>query len=111
MRTPGPWTVTRETDDDGEEITYVGTPEKRGVDGNDYRLGNAARHVCKVYDWSVGSDAALIAAAPDLLESLRETVADLESAYDDGEGARPTAVSAVIRRAAAAIAKAEGRQP
>ncbi|MGQ0721004.1 MAG: hypothetical protein ACT4PE_05450 [Candidatus Eiseniibacteriota bacterium] len=50
----------------------------------------------------------MIAAAPELLAALRETVDDLEAAYDNGEGARPTAVSSVIHRARAAIDKAEG---
>lgn len=64
--------------------------------------------ICTV-DGSGDDDSAngpLLAAAPDLLAALAETVADLEAAYDDGEGARPTAVSATIYRANAAIAKA-----
>jgi hypothetical protein len=47
-------------------------------------------------------------AAPDLLAACEELVADLESAYDDGQGARPTAVSATIHRAKQVIAKARG---
>lgn len=50
-----------------------------------------------------------LAAAPDLLACLAEVTEDLEAAYDDGQGARPTAISAAIHRARAAIAKAGGR--
>ena len=51
----------------------------------------------------------LLDAAPELLAVLTECVDDLEAAHDDGQGARPTAISATIFRALAAIAKAEGR--
>jgi hypothetical protein len=47
-------------------------------------------------------------AYPALLAALDETVGDLESAYDNGQGARPTAVSAAIHRARAALSSARG---
>lgn len=55
------------------------------------------------------SDAHLIAAAPDLLEALKETLF-LASAYGP-EGKSPTEENAILDRARAAIAKALARLP
>lgn len=41
----------------------------------------------------------------ELAEALRECLGDLEVAYDDGNGARPTAVSGTIFRASRLLAR------
>ncbi len=55
--------------------------------------------------------ARMMAAAPELVAALAETVQELEAAYDDGAGARPTGTSAVIRRAHAALQTAGAAVP
>lgn len=45
------WEIIEHRDGDGETSIYVGIPDTRGVDGRDYRLGYAALHFCKVWDY------------------------------------------------------------
>jgi len=88
--TPGPWLIAK--------------PKGNGVmhkiwrtNGDERNTGYAriARHV------PFAADAQLIAAAPDLLEALKEWIGYVPSSTDKIEQAR-------IDRAIAAIAKAEG---
>jgi hypothetical protein len=86
--TPGPWKVTNFNDImDDEGDTFVGVS---------FRSGSKER----------AANARLIAAAPDLLKSLKETL-HLASAYGP-EGKSPREENSVLDRARATIAKAEG---
>lgn len=89
---PGPW----EADDD--YVVYDGTAiaiAQRTYEGEDYE---SDRDI-----WQ--ANARLIAAAPELAAVCRELVA----LFDDGWSADK--FSALARRATAALAKAEGKQP
>ncbi len=103
--TPGPWLWRGKS----------GSLHQAGTDG--YIYGPAVLE--PVYDYDSGvdtsvsdADANLIAAAPDLLQSLKE-ISDMFMARPDMvralEPLRGFAENAVFERAAAAIAKAEGR--
>jgi hypothetical protein len=87
--TPGPWVLDRGADGDMLVTSLHESPDD---------------DVCHVYGGNAGdddralADARLIAAAPELLEALREALAEMEYAYGDGH--TPT------DRARAAIAKA-----
>ena len=88
--TAGPWQWIGETLEqvNGEAIFMV-EQWAQGDDGPDKETNLA--------------NAALIAAAPDLLEALKETLAELEALTDDLPHPRPTAESAVCHRAREAI--------
>jgi len=91
--TPGPWTVTdKGVRDSGGYICFI--PETTHYEGQDERYVKevAERH----------ANARLIAAAPELLETL-QTIA----AFAVGNG---DVCEIIARRARAAIAKAEGAQ-
>lgn len=93
MRSPGPWNVSQFhlTDSivtaDGEQIAQVFEP----------RMGYTPMEAAEVRH----ANAALIAAAPDLLESCRSLVAHLQRIQPD---------LLTLNLAGIAIAKAEGRQ-
>ena len=98
--TPGPWTVTSEISDAVAYSPRVADIRENGP----YRGGicrlQSAEHIGGITGDEVLANAALIAAAPELLEALKwlrtcEERGDLEEA---------------IAAADAAIAKAEGRQ-
>ena len=59
-------------------------------------------------DGEADANARLIAAAPALLAALEETLEELDSAWSDVDGARPTGTSAVMHRALAALRLARG---
>lgn len=87
QHTPGPWVVFAGTIiQDEKERTIVALDES---------------HACGLDFYEIRSNARLIAAAPELLASLREMCAALE---DTNSGAYRT-----LADAKAAIAKAEGR--
>lgn len=97
MHTPGPWEICQMTEDDGPRHLAV------------RRLNQARRAVCLVSGLSTvdeedEANAALIAAAPDLLAAIRGWLAifNTERAYVS------PLVQAAIRESLAAIAKAEG---
>jgi hypothetical protein len=90
--TPGPWAV-------------------------DYAMGirgpNGERIAYVIADSSADPtpDARLIAAAPDLLDALKETAGCLAAWNERQRSEEPTATDIVISHARAAILKAEGGQP
>lgn len=91
--TPGPWQILRSADnypyqiadDTGDLVTRWG-------------------FLIKPASPMAEANAALIAAAPDLYEALRELFATLDPE-------RPGSPGSTLEKARAAIAKAEGRQP
>lgn len=102
--TPGPWQVSQSLDYFDEGATVVRTVNiPRGC-----ARGLVVAVLTKTDECS--ANARLIAAAPELLEALRETLDELESIRDALSHPRPTSESAVCHRARLAIAKAEGRE-
>ena len=103
QHTPGPWYVFHSAyrgrfDDDGPGAFSIG----------DAPTARSANILCSRYEWperaeEMKANAHLMAAAPDLLESLRLMV-DLVELVVPFEGE-------TLRRARAAIAKATGDQP
>lgn len=96
LHTPGPWrerapNIDGEVDEHYREITAgVGHfPDERGESG------------FKLTSFISPADARLIAAAPDLLEALKDAANELWSV--------PAASTMVLNKVRAAIAKAEGR--
>lgn len=93
--TPGPWTIKFGLNVMGKDVRY---PSQERL------VANAGGHANNIWNEQVTAEneanAHLIAAAPDLLEALREMVDRFESCDDDPE---------YVTRARAAIAKAEGR--
>jgi hypothetical protein len=85
--TPAPWLIS-----DGREWTTA--------------ITSSSGAVCRVISDTPANDAHLIAAAPDLLASLREFV-ELYAGTRDMLGA---SVTAKLARAEAALAKADGVQ-
>jgi hypothetical protein len=90
--TPGPWTYRNWRN--SRTDAGIGIEGPQHEETADVPLGHIA-------------DARLIAAAPELLAALEETLEELEIARD-GE-LWPTGASAVAHRARAAIAKATGK--
>lgn len=103
QHTPGPWLAYIDRCGAYSRITGPKSRAIATVYGHDARKAEGITTSERL------ANAALIAAAPDLLACLVEVTGDLEAAYDDGQGAMPTAISAAIHRARAAIAKAGGR--
>jgi len=97
--TPGPWEAITSPPDCGHSVTVYGPAGAEGF-----------RNICSMGLWQPQdlreSNARLIAAAPELLEALKEMlpiVHDAMNADDDD------VIGKIAYRASAAIAKAEGR--
>jgi hypothetical protein len=86
--TPGPWAIGLESDDDRFQV-----------------IASTGEHICYVELDPVGSNARLIAAAPDLLAALKWAVDCSDMNLDDLD----LDTCAALDAARAAIAKAEGR--
>lgn len=103
QHTPGPWQVHIFRYPNGQ---LNGTPSVYAPNGND-----GGRHVCQVYDnGQLEANARLIAAAPDLLGSLKalfEHCAMVHSVW--GDGCNQKQADAAIKAGRDAIAKAEGK--
>ena len=92
--TPGPWTANKPTRDNGRAEIHAG-----------------CMLVAQAFNWMLDAegdeqcwaDARLIAAAPDLLEALKEIV-------DAADGAGWEQLDPSFKKARAAIAKATGEQ-
>lgn len=99
--TPGPWAVYQSRGNSRLRVMSDAVPYD--VATMNHAGGEEAE----------AANAALIAAAPELLESLRGLVATLESARDEKQLTAPRFVQCQLReevkRASAAISKAEGR--
>lgn len=103
--TPGPWTIRFGLNVMGKDVRY---PSQERL------VANAGGHANNIWNEQVTAEneanARLIAAAPDLLEALKEILAAGESYVDSADE-----VKAMLRfgrandAARAAIAKAEGR--
>jgi len=94
--TPGPWTVTEKPNDPCCWTHHVETAER---DPNPVFEGFAKSHIADV---DGEANAKLIAAAPELLEALKQFVSHSKVGQIYG--------ATLIDEAAAAIAKAEGRE-
>ena len=90
--TPGPWRFM--TDTTGQ---YLAVFAQQG----------GTKVICPVKIADAGH-AHLIAAAPDLLEALRETIEDLEARWDMNDPRTNPGIRQCVERGRAAIAKAEG---
>jgi hypothetical protein len=116
--TPGPWVVYELSADDydGGGIA-VGPPDTR-EEKRDYSLSNAGHHVCIMAGHhDDDANAALVAAAPDLLAALRELLNGQScQSRIHSDSTRKTAPQAgcecwtcnAVNAARAAITKAEG---
>jgi hypothetical protein len=97
--TPGPWEVTRLIAENTQDNDYPGAEVS-------FREASDHPHDAAIQIWSerAEADAHLIAAAPDLLEALRDLRDACHSAYQRGSMDPEPFV-----RAGNVIAKAEGR--
>lgn len=93
ITTPGPWTAQ------GPDIMAGKPPFERGHPG--WRIVGAA------HGGEQCANARLMAAAPDMLEALNDCAGVLQSIENQLKG-KSFAVTAVLKKARAAIAKAEG---
>jgi len=95
--TPGPWRTYLQ----GDSTRYVVRPDTAEVNSREVAYVPA--------NWNAVYDAPLIAAAPDLLEALKETASALQAAcfIITDDVARKMALE-MVADARAAIAKAEG---
>lgn len=116
--TPGPWSIHRMSDPSTFQVT-------EGPHRFDYRsvhIGVGDKLIATALMWTAGerggyprvdnveeqdANAALIAAAPDLLAALKALVENDE--INLWVGGNPNVTNAVVERALAVIAKAEGR--
>jgi len=100
--TPGPWLYREDKGGGYEVFPYNGGPPE---------IGEWAE-ICTIseYNKDPEADARLVAAAPELLEELKRTRDDLTNikAFCTLDATRE-AISRMIQRIDAAIAKAEGR--
>lgn len=107
--TPGPW----EACDPGDYGDFDG--HSRVILGNDRRIAVVHRHP-SINTAQSDADASLIAAAPDMLAALEQSVLYVETLHSlmisDGRRTPATrALMANINASRAAIAKALGRTP
>ena len=116
QHTPGPWAVQ----DDNAGVYYVNPRIEAGEDINDPRHDSIIARCTGfgafsgIEDAEVEANARLIAAAPELLEALREAVYlhGHEHAHADGRPIEiPGSTTGIewYKQARAALAKAEGR--
>lgn len=91
--TPGPWELDH--GDDGDNFTIR-------ADGEFVTRLTKSRYTDDRRDPEAYANAALIAAAPDLLSSLRDVLAEIDGGGDHFD-------MSAVSRARAAIARAEGR--
>jgi len=111
------WAVIRAPRDiEGIDDFYVGIPDTRD-EKRDYSLGNAAVHIAQVFHQDEET-ARLIAAAPEMLEALKDLNLQCLSRSTNREGRlaltclhREDNVICPPCRARAIIAKAEGAVP
>ena len=122
--TPGPWNIAISFAEHGLTMNDGGVPVMG--DGGNKRVCVVDLQADVPKNARYGSEdkvrdanARLIAAAlktaaerdrlkalnAELVEALEEITADLEESYNDGNGARPTSISAAIHRARTAIVK------
>ena len=100
--TPGPWTIVQDAPENPKARFQIG-----------HRTGaTSATYVCTLraennitHDGKQEANALLIAAAPDLLKSLRDCQASLAAAVKTGQIV-PKHMNALVNTARAAIAKA-----
>ena len=103
--TPGPWSYeTREPCGDTSRGWIVTDPQS---DNNDVLAHVDNENTREELGQSAEVNARLIAAAPDLLEALINTLSSFKSQV--GRYTTDTIAIAVIKQAEAAIARAEGR--
>jgi hypothetical protein len=103
--TPGPWEI-----DDTAPNSYLRIIGN--IDGDAYDDGSPRHiytHVCDVLDnEQEEANARLIAAAPELLDALEESILAMQKVYDQSEMAH--VVMDELERAKAVIAKARGEK-
>jgi hypothetical protein len=110
QHTPGPWYIGTEFNDQGRHI--YAAQKVRHEDGDEWHpLIACTDDDERLVDWQ--ANAALIAAAPDLLEALQELLAaeranSLEIVGRDTDGHPLNAAGVARKKARAAIAKATG---
>lgn len=90
--TPGPWKWHWRRDDDDAPASVYAEPRE----GHAYAVAMMPRYQ-KREQWT--ADAALIAAAPDMMEALRRCRAELASLRDGSTGGIPNAICALIPEA------------
>lgn len=101
--TPGPWTVQRIDIDCGIIQWAIELPDMRVI-------AHTGADVSVAQD---KANARLIAAAPEMLQALKEIVFEFECQYDtanEPEGVMEKARLKVIKQCKKAIAKAEGKK-
>lgn len=114
--TPGPWVMEYEPEIDIDEVRQDGQQVSAagGYSGEDYFTGRIleAETGEAIADWVSEGNARLIAAAPELLEVIREAVDSAEREMTKGRKASP-GLATWLEKARAALAKAradEGKE-
>ena len=96
---PGPWTVSTK----GSYTGVMAPPRK------DFPHGQVVAQVCRGPGKNTVDNAHVLAAGPELLAALKAAITDLESVYEgDDDAADAYGVTATLKAARAAIAKARG---
>ena len=95
--TPGPWKI--EKTDESDVFKYAYIYDKRGLVVGTVDMPTAPTEITAP---EAKENAQLIAAAPDLLEALKDILADYERRWDIDE--------CIVNSARNAINKAEGRE-
>mgnify|MGYP005822540887 FL=1 len=112
--TPGPWDIHEAND--RNDAFYITHKNRRGIGSISNSFNDDGDQYTSAED---AANARLIAAAPDLLEALEESVAELclsinfNDAADLNAGEEPDGdpdTIAIVGRAEAAIAKAKGQE-
>lgn len=103
--TPGPWYIGKDFSDQGRHI--YAAQKVRHEDGDEWHpLIASTDDDERLIDWQ--ANARLIAAAPDLLEALKEIAADYADRFDLDDPSTNPGIKYTIKQARAAIAKATG---
>lgn len=102
--TPGPWTVGSNNPDGDDPYGPIPIRAKH------YRIAKLGLDDAPVHDYNTMQrcNARLIAAAPDLYESLTDFMEN--PAFQTAVGGNPIAIGGMMARARAALAKARGEQ-